>query len=302
MMTQQNPETLPLSKSRLRAGAETRGPRSDRAIAGGECSRERCEQLFLDNLVMVRRLVTTVARQHRMLPEDADDLVSLVYLKLVGDDYAVLRTFRGHSTLKSFLAVVVERVYLDYRTAQWGKWRASVGARRKGELAILLEQLMVRDGHTFDEAFAMLDTARGGSLRRTMLEQLSHGFRPRLRPRFVSQDEMREAPQSKAAADATLVHSEDQRVMTRAMEALTDALERLTPRDRLIVTLRFCDGMSVADIARMLTVKQKGLYPRINRLVRGLRLELEAAGVCGEEVLSAVERTAAGEGCSTECA
>jgi len=295
-MSQPNPETFPLSESPRREPADPTNPQSECVPPDGDGGREACEQLLLDHLPMVKRLVATLARQHRMSAQDAEDVASLVYVKLVGDDYAVLRSFCGRSALKTFLAVVVERVYLDYRTAQWGKYRPSVRARKSGELAILLERLIVRDGHTFDEAFTVLETAHGGSLQRETLERVSCGFRPRLRPRFVSEDEMREAPQAKSTADVNVVHAEDCRVVARAAETLTGALGRLTPRDRLIVTLRFGDGMTVAAIARTLTMEQKSLYPRINRLVSGLRKELESAGVRAADVLHALDRNVSDEG------
>ncbi len=58
---------------------------------------------------------------------------------------------------------VVQRLFLDHRNRQWGKWRPSAEAKRRGPLAILLERLVVRDGWTFEQAVETLRTNhRGG--------------------------------------------------------------------------------------------------------------------------------------------
>ena len=50
------------------------------------------------------------ARSVRMTPEDVDDLCAEVFLVLLADDYAVLRRFRGESSLATYLTIVARRV------------------------------------------------------------------------------------------------------------------------------------------------------------------------------------------------
>jgi len=50
------------------------------------------------------------ARSLRLGPADRDDLAAEVFLTIVKDDFAVLRHFRGESTLATYLTVVVRRV------------------------------------------------------------------------------------------------------------------------------------------------------------------------------------------------
>jgi RNA polymerase sigma-70 factor (ECF subfamily) len=53
---------------------------------------------------------TAQARSLRLPPEDREDLCSEVFLTIVKDDFALLRHFRGQSSLATYLCVVARRV------------------------------------------------------------------------------------------------------------------------------------------------------------------------------------------------
>jgi RNA polymerase sigma-70 factor (ECF subfamily) len=55
---------------------------------------------------------TAQARSIRLSPEDRDDLCAEVFLTVVRRDYALLRNFRGHSSLATYLTVVARRVVI----------------------------------------------------------------------------------------------------------------------------------------------------------------------------------------------
>lgn len=50
------------------------------------------------------------SRSLRLAPEDREDLVAQVFLAVVRDDMAVLRQFRGESSLATYLTVIARRV------------------------------------------------------------------------------------------------------------------------------------------------------------------------------------------------
>lgn len=50
------------------------------------------------------------SRSIRLQREDFEDLASEVFLTILQDDFAVLRHFRGHSSLATYLTVVARRV------------------------------------------------------------------------------------------------------------------------------------------------------------------------------------------------
>ena len=56
---------------------------------------------------------TAQCRSLQLTPHDRDDLIAEVFLTLVRDDLAVLRRFRGASSLATYLTVVARRVVVQ---------------------------------------------------------------------------------------------------------------------------------------------------------------------------------------------
>src|SRR5262252_6658334 len=117
----------------------------------------------------VEEVLRFVAHRHRLTPDDAIELGSLVRYKLVEDDYHVLRSFQNRSSMKTYLTTVVSRVWLDWQINRRGKWRPSVAAKRLGDTAVRLEQLLVRDRLTFAEACETLKQNVGVRVSSTQL-------------------------------------------------------------------------------------------------------------------------------------
>jgi RNA polymerase sigma-70 factor, ECF subfamily len=53
---------------------------------------------------------TAHARSVPLTPELVDDLCSDVFVRLLDEDYAILRRFRGHSSLATYLTVIARRI------------------------------------------------------------------------------------------------------------------------------------------------------------------------------------------------
>src|SRR6185436_5001763 len=117
------------------------------------------DQLFLAHLAHIERAATYFCRRSGFSREETEDCVSSVKQKLIEDDYAIIRKFQGKSIFKTYLTVVIRRLFLDYLDHLWGRrWRPSAEAERLGPLAIQLEGLLHRDGLSFDQACQTLRT------------------------------------------------------------------------------------------------------------------------------------------------
>lgn len=246
----------------------------------GVSHRQELEGLFLDNLHLIDRIIASLCHRHHLRAEDANDFASWTKLRLIEDDYAVFRKFRGESAVGTYLTVVVAMLMRDYRVRRWGRWRASAVARRMGPLAVRLETLVTRDGFRLDQAAELLRTSGDTSLSDAELGKLLHDLpqRAQLRAVEVGEEPLADVPASAHADDLLLVtESEAERLSTDA--ALSQALEHLAAEDRLVLRMRFWDNMSVADISRGLGLPQKPLYRRIDRALTDLREHLEAAGI-----------------------
>jgi RNA polymerase sigma factor (sigma-70 family) len=263
------------------------GQRSSSRVGGDLSSRERCEQVLLAHLPMIQSLLARTARRHRLPDQEVDDFVADATLRIIKNDFAVLRKFRHDCALRTFLAKVADRMCRDYRIALWGKWRPSVNSRRHGKVAVLLEQLTVRDGLTFEEACSVLETNHRLTIDRELLTRLHAGFRVRSRQRYVTGIDLDEVPEIRRGDGVTAASSE---IVVGASEALSTAYAQLPPEDRQLLRLRYCDAMSIACIARAVGLDQKRLYSRMKRLIARLKAILESRGVNGAEVVSSLGR------------
>ena len=248
-------------------------------------------ELFDANLVAIERVIAYVCRDARLSGADAEDFSSAARLRLLDKGCAVLARYEGRSSLTSYLTIVVRRFLVDYKRAERGRWYVSAEAQRRGGTAVLLEQLLHRDGRTIEEAVAITQMQypdrTAAQLEAIAAELPDRPPAPSLVAIVEGDDERLPSP---ATAD-DLVEALDLRHRSgKASRAVRAALVRLTPEDRVIIRLRFGKGMSVADIARALGVAQRPLYRRLDSLIAGLRQALEREGLHAGEVADLVGR------------
>ena len=237
------------------------------------------EQLFLSQMEVIDRVIRFVVRRRRLTTEEAEEFQSIVRLKLIENDYEILRRFQHRSSLQTYLTVVIQRLFLDYRISLWGKWRPSAEARRSGPDAVRLEMLLVRDGLTFDEACEVLMTSRDVAVDRSELEAIAAKLPARTTRRFVGEEALEGLPASDGGeVERAALRGERQDLAARLRAALDRAMAALDCQDRLVLQMRFEQGLTVAQIAGTMRLDQKKLYRRIDRLLRDLRRALEADG------------------------
>jgi RNA polymerase sigma factor for flagellar operon FliA len=199
-------------------------------------------------------------------------------LRLIEDDYGTLRKWEGRSSLKTYLTVVLTREYSNYRNMQWGRWRPSAAAQRLGPVAIRLEQLIVRDGCTLREALAILRSA-GVKETDAELRQMAAQLPLRWDVReLLNDDDVHDI------ADPTAKGPIDHEARERVLAALRSAIEAMPQDDRVLVRMYYWDNISVANIARILGVEQKPLYPRLKSIHRRLMEALRRAGISDEDI------------------
>ena len=74
-------------------------------------------QWYVEQLDVISRIASSVCRRNGVQGADAEDFVSDVRLKLLQDDYAVLRKYRGASSQTTFLTVVISNLFRDHRSS-----------------------------------------------------------------------------------------------------------------------------------------------------------------------------------------
>lgn len=248
------------------------------------------ETMFVTNLDVIESVIRYVCQRHKLSGSEGEEFDSEVKLRLVDHDYEVFRKFQHRSSLRTYLTIVIQRIYLDYRNHLWGKWRPSAEAQRLGPIAIRLETLMTRDGFSFDQACEYLRTNEHITASDSHLSAIAMRLPARSRRAMVGEEALETIADATSWEEDRLVSSEQRADVRRLSSALTRAIRSLSDQDRVMLRLRFQDGIAVADIARALHLDQKPLYRRFDALLRRLRAALEAEGIDPEEARELVER------------
>ena len=239
------------------------------------------KRFVLDSLPLLEEAVRFVARRHLLSADDTDELAAAARLKLIDNDYEVLRRFQGRSSIRTFLVKVVHHQFLDQRNARWGKWRPSARARRLGPLAIELDGLVTRDGLPVDQAVEWLLAKKVG-VTREELQNVAGQLPRRSRRRFMAEELVQTIGDQ---SEDDMICAIDRRSNARRIEqALQAGLNRLEPRDRQLLRMRYQGGLQVSRMARLLYQPQQALYRRFDTVFAVLRSEFERHGVKAGDV------------------
>lgn len=245
---------------------------------------------LLDARDAIKRAVAFVCRKHGLHGADAEDFASTVNLKLLEDDCAILRQFRGESNLNTYLNIVVHRIFIDQCVHEHGKWRPSADAKRLGPLAAELERRMQWEGEAVDDAIRQTAAAHP-DVPVAQIEEIAASVPQKQKRRsVVPLDETVEifltAPEQ---SDVLIMMHVRQEVRSHAERVVRRFLSKLDPQDRLILQFQFESDMHLSDIARQLQVEQKPLYRRREQLFRELRSDLEKEGIAATDINDLLE-------------
>jgi RNA polymerase sigma factor (sigma-70 family) len=245
------------------------------------------QRLLLDHLDLVDQIVRTTGRRRHLSTAEQDDFAGFVKLRLVEDDYAILRKFQNRSSLWTYLAAVIERLSLDFCVEKWGRWRPSAMAERLGAPAVVLERLVNRDGHSLEEAIEMLRTHHDFGLTDRAVHELWEQLPVRNRTTEVGEE---------AAAGVRSLDSSEERIenagrqveIEKLEHALRAAFSALADHDRLVIALRFEHDLPVAQIAKTVNSSVATVHRRIERGLKDLRAALSGAGFHPRDVAALI--------------
>jgi RNA polymerase sigma factor (sigma-70 family) len=260
----------------------------EQPLRAGETRRAELEGRFLSSLSDIERVIRFVARRHRLSRTEEDDFASEVKLALIENDYGVLARFEGHSSLRTYLTTVIQRLFLDYRCKLWGKWRPSAEAQRRGPLALRLESLLYRDGLSFDEAVETLRARFGATETRDEIAALAHALPARSSRRTSGDEALPHVPAGELANPEVQLEGAD--TALRLQHVLAEVMEELPAQDRIVLRMRFQDEVPIATIARTLCLDQKRLYRRLEAVLASFRKSVEARGVAWSDVSLMIQR------------
>jgi RNA polymerase sigma factor (sigma-70 family) len=240
--------------------------------------------LFEAHRLWIQKVAEITCRRNSVWGDDAEDFASLAAMKVVENDFAVLRQFQGKADLKTYLATVVVRRFYEWTRERWGRWRHSARAEQLGSPAKDLEAMVYRDGYTYREAVQVLRSTGRTTLTDAELAQLFAQLPVREPHHGRGSAEGLDALPAPGRTDALVMAEEAEERCRGVMDVLYRALSRLEPEDQVLVRGRYGEGRSVADLARALRCEQAPLYRRTEKLRTSIRGFMEEAGIRVEDV------------------
>lgn len=245
------------------------------------------QRLLIDHLDLIAQIVRTTGRRRHLSAPEREDFASFVHLRLIEDDYAILRKFQNRSSLWTYLAMVVERLSLDFCAEKWGRWRPSAMAERLGPVAVNLERLVTRDNHTLDEAIEILCTNHDVDLSDNELRRIWEQLPTRTRTTVVD-EEAAAGVSSDDSSEARIEESDRRTHIERLQRALQAAFNDIPAQDRVLIALRFDQELSMVEIARLTGSSVPTLHRRLDKSVKQLRAALSHAGFHPREVVALI--------------
>jgi DNA-directed RNA polymerase specialized sigma24 family protein len=229
----------------------------------------------------VRKAAFGVASRRRLQRDDRDELLSSLWCHLLKDDYRALRSYRGASAIGTYLSKVAERVLLDLRVSERGKWRPSPEAKRLGPHGVMFERMVTRDQECPSWALAATRRATGLAVPEEFASVTARRG-PRRGRRFVGLEGIDLVAPDDPWRLLAQGHARQRR--TALSRALRVVLAQLPVEDRTLVRLRHDCGLRVSGIARQRSDCQRRLYGRFEAIYARLRGELVRRGINAADV------------------
>jgi RNA polymerase sigma factor (sigma-70 family) len=198
-------------------------------------------------------------------------------VRLIADDYAVLKKYRGLSSFESYLSGVAAKFAIDHFRKQWGRFRYSAKASSIGPEAEELEQLVYRDGFGLEEAMEAVRTYHP-EWSRQYLQDVWNQLPQRKKPTEVSEEAAAGVAAQETAESS--VELGDLRRRVQGLEArLQAALAALPDRSRIMLALRFEGRQPVSRIATIVGLPAPTAQRQIEVALRQLAATLRESGV-----------------------
>ncbi|MEO6193666.1 MAG: sigma-70 family RNA polymerase sigma factor [Thermoanaerobaculia bacterium] len=240
------------------------------------------EELFCQSVEALPPILRGLGREKRLSPEDLEDLQSQIHLKLLEEDYRVLRRWDSRSSLKTYLVTVVYNMWNDRVRGEKGTVRVSAAAKRLGPAAKELERL-IGLGLKLDEAYQVIKPRFPG-LSRGEAEEIAAQINPRRGRQKERIDVAAGLPDPEPRPDRRLELQKKFAEKLKALALMRGILSELPEQDRILLLAAHAEGVKFSRIAGSLGIVQRLLYRRNERLLNKLKTSLEEAGIRWEDL------------------
>jgi len=224
---------------------------------------------------------------------DPDTLVNDVIDRLKADNYKVLREFRSHSKLTTYIGTIISNLVVDLIRKQKGRSRAKNRARAIGPIGDRVYELVFEKGYPVEEAYEFLK--ENHPVTETIDEIKTMVDRIRGRKTWpVPAD-----PNEKADIKSKFVTGKDpEKELARKQEeklaknVLNQILSQLNNEEKFIIRMRFPlsedeDTKDLSEIAGILGISEKAVDGRIRRILAKCKEEMLRYGLSINDFIDA---------------
>jgi RNA polymerase sigma factor for flagellar operon FliA len=239
---------------------------------------------YKDHLKQIKEVISIICRKHSMRADEEKDFAQQVHLQLIENDYRILRSYKGNSSLNTYLHTVISRIFIDQVRI---KWHPSAEAKRIGETAIELEKLIYRNQYSVHEACQILaanpSTAIDENAAHDLLGRL-HVKTPRLNKVDDSEERLSILPDPAPDPETRIVHKQFMRKRQQMIAIIGNIIPSLSSEDKLLIKLLFLSGHRISKIARLLGKDDHQLYKKTQSILQTMREAVADAGIVESDI------------------
>lgn len=206
---------------------------------------------------------------------------------LKASDYKRLRSFKGKSSLKTYLYTLTNSLATDFLRGKYGRRRIPVAVQRMGKLAETVYRLLCWRKFSFSEVYdiTVIDGRYTGELRTFMKEFEPVRNAPCIEnPKFVPADNpsgetVREMPASQPDPLEQLMAHLDGNRRIKAGRVIRKVTDTLSETEQLLVKLVYGSGLAVAAAARTVGMDPPGARKCLKKILNRYREALLSEGI-----------------------
>ncbi len=235
----------------------------------------------------VLRKIEAVGRRRFFDENEVDECCIFVMDGLKADDYKRIRSFKGRSTLKTYLYALFNSLAIDFHRKIYGRKRFPRQIQKLGKWAEAVYRWVCWQKHSFDDAYEFLllshelDWTYANFLKR--VEPIREAPCPE-NPQFISSDAERgeirmNIPGAEPNPLDALLEKLDRNKRIEAGRVIKEVSSGFSDKDRLLIKLVFGSDHSVATAARVIGLSGPAARGRLKKLQLKIKEALLAKGI-----------------------
>jgi len=241
------------------------------------------------NIGEIRKRVRSLCRKYSIFGDDSTEFESEIIVMLLENDCKHLRGFKGSNgcSAQTYLFTLIGSRFIDaFRKIVEKKWHPSTRAEELGPLAKKLEELLIRFGLPFHEAYETLVSNPAMKISEEAARALSHQLMDRNMPaRFT--DELPDVHDPGDSPEDSAIKAQLLELKRQLLDLVREISRDLSPEDRLMIKMAYEDGINISEIGRQLKVDNP--HYRIKKVIERFQTELLRRGINYKSAIGLLE-------------